>query len=128
MAKLKSDKEAKKSTDAKEDAKEQKPADGGWRETVESVAMAVILALLLRGFVAEAFVIPTGSMAPALQGRHNDVECPQCGKWYQTSASVEAEESGPEGKHVISTTCPICQFTQNLQLFDEPNDHSFSGH
>ena len=26
------------------------PPDGGWRETVESIAMAVILALLFRGF------------------------------------------------------------------------------
>jgi hypothetical protein len=59
-----------------------KPADGGWRETVESIAMAVILALLFRGFVAEAFVIPTGSMAPTLQGRHKDVQCPKCFVWY----------------------------------------------
>ena len=35
---------------------------------LESIAMAVILALLFRGFVAEAFVIPTGSMAPTLAG------------------------------------------------------------
>ncbi len=31
----------------------------GFRETVESLAVALILALLFRGFVAEAFVIPT---------------------------------------------------------------------
>ncbi len=42
----------------------------GHRETIESIAVAIILALLFRGFVAEAFVIPTGSMAPALMGEH----------------------------------------------------------
>ena len=31
---------------------------------VESIAVAIILALLFRAFIAEAFVIPTGSMAP----------------------------------------------------------------
>ena len=104
------------------------PADGGWRETVESIAMAVILALLFRGFVAEAFVIPTGSMAPTLQGRHKDVECPKCHKWYQTTASVERSQTGqPTGQHVTTTTCPICRYTQTLDLFNNPNDHSFSG-
>ena len=38
--------------------------------------MAVILAMLIRGYDAEAFVIPTGSMAPTLMGRHKEVTCP----------------------------------------------------
>jgi signal peptidase I len=124
MSKTKSDKDAKKP--AAEPSS--KPADGGWRETVESIAMAVILALLFRGFVAEAFVIPTGSMAPTLQGRHKDVECPKCHKWYQTTASVERTQTGaPTGQHVTTTTCPICRYTQTLDLFGNPNDGSFSG-
>ncbi|MDP7301684.1 MAG: S26 family signal peptidase, partial [Pirellulaceae bacterium] len=45
------------------------------RETIESVVVAVVLAFLFRAFVAEAFVIPTGSMAPTLQGRHLDIYC-----------------------------------------------------
>jgi signal peptidase I len=104
-----------------------KKADGGWRETVESIAMAVILALLFRGFVAEAFVIPTGSMAPTLQGRHKDVKCPKCGYWYQTSASEERDEDRPTGRHIVATTCPICRYPQELDLFSKPDDHSFSG-
>jgi len=59
------------------------------RETIESIAVAVILAFLFRAFVAEAFVIPTGSMAPTLQGRHMDVTCSKCGCPYRTGASVE---------------------------------------
>lgn len=37
-----------------------------WREYAESIAGAVIVALLLRAFVVDAFRIPSGSMAPTL--------------------------------------------------------------
>jgi len=40
-----------------------KPA---WRESLESIAVAVLVALLLRSFVVEAFKIPSGSMIPTL--------------------------------------------------------------
>jgi signal peptidase I len=105
-----------------------KPHDGGWRETIESLAMAVILALLFKGYVAEAFVIPTGSMAPTLQGQHKDVVCPQCQYGYQTTASDELDRSGfLTGNQVISGTCPVCQYTQTFDPRDKPNDGSFSG-
>src|SRR5262245_34356020 len=92
--------------------------------------MAVILALLFRGFVAEAFVIPTGSMAPTLQGRHKDVWCPKCNKEYQVSCSPEQDQetSLPSGRHVVFGTCPICQYTQRLTPAELPNKGSFSGH
>ena len=51
----------------------------GHRDTVEAIVVAFILALVVRGFEAQAFVIPTGSMAPTLMGRHKEVACPQCG-------------------------------------------------
>ena len=68
-------------------------ADGSWfspaaiRETIESVIIAFVLAFLFRTFEAEAFVIPTGSMAPTLMGKHKDLECPMCHYRYQVSAS-----------------------------------------
>lgn len=40
-----------------------KPA---WRESVESILIAVMVALMLRSFVVEAFKIPSGSMIPTL--------------------------------------------------------------
>ena len=110
-----------------------KSPDGGWRETVESIAMAVILALLFRGFVAEAFVIPTGSMAPTLRGRHKDVQCPECGLWYQIGASQEMGgrrldgDTGLQTGDVISGTCPSCRYTQPINRFERANDGSFSG-
>jgi signal peptidase I len=114
---------------AKNSKDKPKPHDGGWRETIESLAMAIILALLFKGYVAEAFVIPTGSMAPTLQGRHKDVCCPECGYWYQTTASDEVDQQRNEstGLHVISGTCPICRYTQYYDPKNHPNDGSFSG-
>ena len=124
MNKIKNERDLKKNAAA---APVAKASDGGWRETVEQIAMAVILALLFRGFVAEAFVIPTGSMAPTLQGRHKDVECPKCQARYQTSGSEEQSDDVPTGKHVYTTTCPICRYTQTLDPVNNPNEGSFSG-
>src|SRR5688572_15499730 len=40
------------------------------QDTIISVVIAFALAFVFRGFVVEAFVIPTGSMAPTLMGAH----------------------------------------------------------
>ena len=93
------------------------------RETIESIVVAVILAFLFRAFVAEAFVIPTGSMAPTLQGRHMDVRCVKCGYEYRTGASIENDGGG----EVIKTTCPICRYTMALDKRRNPNQRSFNG-
>ena len=75
-----------------------RPAASGWmtrralRETVESVVVAFILAFLFRTVEAEAFVIPTGSMAPTLMGAHKDVDCPECGYQYAAGASSEEDQ------------------------------------
>src|SRR5215210_7641013 len=82
------------------------------RETVESIVIAFVLAFLFRTFEAEAFVIPTGSMAPTLMGRHKDVVCPKCSYRYQVSASEE--ESEDPGRRppsdCIAGKCPMCQY------------------
>lgn len=88
------------------------------REIVESIVIAFVLAFLFRTFEAEAFVIPTGSMAPTLMGRHKDVVCEKCGFAYQISASeeVDAESGSPRVPpvHVIAGTCPNCRYTMYL--------------
>jgi signal peptidase I len=115
------------------------------RETFESVVIAVILAFLFRGFVAEAFVIPTGSMAPTLQGRHIDPVCPECQYDYRTGAS---EENDWGRGIVVETFCPMCRFPldlvprevmsevrnigdpriqQQLSMSRRPNERSFNG-
>jgi signal peptidase I len=62
------------------------------RETVESVIVAFAIALLFRAFEAEAFVIPTGSMAPTLMGRHKDLVCDSCGLGYRVGCSAEEDD------------------------------------
>ncbi|KUK13876.1 MAG: signal peptidase I [Synergistetes bacterium] len=38
-----------------------------WREIIETILVAVVLALLIRTFVVEAFYIPSSSMVPTLE-------------------------------------------------------------
>ncbi len=60
--------------------KHHKPA--GIKETLTSLIIAFMLAFLFRGFVIEGFVIPTGSMAPTLMGKHMQITSPVNGyKW-----------------------------------------------
>ena len=82
------------------------------RETIESIVIAFILAFLFRTFEAEAFVIPTGSMAPTLQGMHKELECENCGFRYKVSASSESGEDRPPTM-VIGSTCPNCRYRQD---------------
>ena len=96
------------------------------RETIESVAMAIILAFMFRTFIVEAFVIPTGSMASTLQGRHMDLDCPQCGYRYQAGASSENPDT--EFYHeVVATTCPLCRYTHELDKKADPDQRSHTG-
>ena len=54
-----------------------------FREIVETVVFVIVLVLLLKTFVAEAFVIPTGSMAETLLGYQRWVTCSKCGHLYR---------------------------------------------
>ncbi len=61
------------------------------KETIESILVAFILAFIFRAFVVEAFVIPTGSMAPTLLGAHMRLRCPDCGYTFDVNYSSETE-------------------------------------
>ena len=84
---------------------------GYGRETVESIVVAFVLALLFRSFEAEAFVIPTGSMAPTLMGRHRDLACLTCGDDFRVGSSAELDEAtcrlDPRA-FVQQARCPNC--------------------
>jgi signal peptidase I len=60
------------------------------KETLISVIIAFALAFVFRAFVIEAFVIPTGSMAPTLMGAHMRFTSPYTGfnwavdPWYKS--------------------------------------------
>ncbi|MCH2182901.1 MAG: signal peptidase I [Mariniblastus sp.] len=101
--------------------------DFGVRETIESIIIAVVLALMFRAFEAEAFIIPTGSMAPTLQGQHMDVECKQCGLQYRTGASFDSGSTPlAERQTVTRTVCPICQYEMVMDRRN-PDHKSNSG-
>jgi signal peptidase I len=85
----------------------------GHRDTVEAIVVAFILALVVRGFEAQAFVIPTGSMAPTLMGRHKEIACPQCGYTYAVNASEEVETRSPS-RPVHSGLCGNCRYQARL--------------
>ncbi|MEZ6115099.1 MAG: signal peptidase I [Pirellulaceae bacterium] len=81
------------------------------REAVESIVVAIVLAFLFRAFEAEAFVIPTGSMAPSLQGMHKHITCPECGYEYKVGDSQMEDK-------VVATLCPSCFFTEQINPMD----------
>jgi signal peptidase I len=85
----------------------------GHRDTVEAIVVAFILALVVRGFEAQAFVIPTGSMAPTLMGRHKEIACPQCGYVYAVNASEEVE-TRTQPRAVYSGLCGNCRHQARL--------------
>jgi signal peptidase I len=39
-----------------------------WRDNIEAVVMAIVMAVMLKYFIVEAYQIPTGSMQPTLMG------------------------------------------------------------
>ncbi len=102
--------------------------DFGVRETIESVIVAIVLALMFRAFEAEAFIIPTGSMAPTLQGQHMDVVCSQCGHQYRAGATYDSSNVPPERRMRVETTyCPICHFGMPMDPRHNPDHNSNHG-
>jgi signal peptidase I len=81
------------------------------REIAETIVFVVVLVLLLKSFAAEAFVIPTGSMAETLYGYQIDVTCPQCGYEFPVNCSNEVDPSdGGPPIPVEACTCPNCRY------------------
>src|ERR1700687_401486 len=86
------------------------PAQQGdsFREIVETVVFVVVLVLMLKSFAAEAFVIPTGSMAETLWGYQKEVTCPMCGIVFPVNTSGEVEKDPPD--KVEGCVCPNCWY------------------
>ncbi len=85
------------------------------KETFESIVIAFVLAFVFRAFVVEAFVIPTGSMAPTLLGQHARVHCPECGYDFTVDPPRDARtRDGDRLALEISVLCPMCQFPTDM--------------
>jgi signal peptidase I len=95
-----------------------------WRETLETISFVVFLVLMLKAFIAEAYVIPTGSMAITLLGDHIQIECPRCHEKYTVNASNNARDIRQEQKEngqrafQLTVCCPNCHYEQN-ELVDQ---------
>ncbi len=89
------------------------PADESIKETLESIVIAFVLAFVFRAYVVEAFVIPTGSMAPTLLGRHLAVSCSQCGYRF-TSDTPNQDDRQPALQHKNYAICPMCHYPNHL--------------
>ena len=57
-------------------------------DTIISIVMTLALAFLFRAYVIEAFVIPTGSMAPTLLGAHYRVHSPSTGAVFDVDRRI----------------------------------------
>ena len=91
-----------------------RPNVSNGRESVESFVF-VFLFFMVLGVQAEGFVIPTGSMAPTLMGRHKEITCPECGEVYSVNADREISDKRP----VDVGTCVNCRFSTRIS--GEPN-------
>jgi len=79
------------------------------RQGVEAVVMLLILLALVVTWQVEWFIVPTGSMADALVGKHRDMTCSECGKPF----ACGADEPAISGKRAV---CPNCgSATQELE-------------
>lgn len=92
------------------------------REVVETIVFVVSLVLMLKLFVVEAFVIPTGSMAETLFGYQKNIACVECGFDFPVNSSEEAEPSDGVAHMINGATCPNCRKQQSWK----PNEHTYS--
>ncbi len=84
------------------------PVPGPVRETVEMLVSVVILVVLLKSFDAEAYVIPTGSMAETLLGDQKWVVCPSCGYRFPVDSSDQVDPMKAQHTWVSGCRCPNC--------------------
>jgi DNA-directed RNA polymerase subunit RPC12/RpoP len=118
-------KAAKPATAAK--AEEQEGSKDGFRELVETVVFVVVLVLILKAFLAEAFVIPTGSMATTLLGYHKTVVCPECGYRFDVNCSKEVDLQEEHRAPVVGCTCPNCRVRIDLERNTRPPGNGGGG-
>lgn len=88
------------------------------RDTWDQITIAFILAFVFRTFVAEAFIIPTGSMAETLFGRHKDLHCSECNTRFQIGASGEVDRENGNylaGSRLHYGFCPNCRYAMDLE-------------
>ena len=118
-----------KATTATKAVDPSKPTESkdSFREVVETVVFVVVLVLMLKTFLAEAFVIPTGSMATTLLGYNREVTCGEfnskgelikgCGYHFLVNASKEGDPTEVPRLSLTGCECPNCGLVNKLPVF-----------
>lgn len=94
----------------------------GIKETLTSLIIAFMLAFLFRGFVIEGFLIPTGSMAPTLLGKHLRMQSEQSGynwsvgPWTYMQGSAQTPERMQNGIEAQDPMSGIPVIASNKRL------------
>jgi len=70
------------------------------RQTLEFLVILTVGILLIRTFTAEAYVVPTGSMAPTLLGNHEEVVCSSCSMRFALGLAEDGQAE--------EAICPNC--------------------
>ena len=101
----------------KHDAKKATHHRDPTRETIETIVFVAVLVLLLKLFVTEAFVIPTGSMATTLLGIHKIIDCPKCGYQFPVNSHDEVEGNQQNGHKnpLYGYCCPNCRYLGHVK-------------
>ena len=94
----------------------------GARSTVEFLLVLLIGILLVRGFSAEAYIVPTGSMAPTLLGLHREYVCPNCGHRFD----LGMDELGRSGRSVCPNNDSTSRCGRRLLLRDSNGSGSIA--
>ncbi len=101
------------------------PAASFPRALAEALISLLIAVILFRTFLAEGYMISTGSMAPALLGYHKRVACPTCqaefafGVAYDTDDPADSESDDARRQKAV---CPNCGQT-GILVSSVPRNH-----
>ena len=83
------------------------------RASVDFILVLLIAATAFKGFIAEGYFVPSGSMAPGLLGFHINATCPSCG--YSFEIGRDQGDWTPPG-----VACPLCR--QHIPLENTPTE------
>jgi signal peptidase I len=91
------------------------------RWVASTFVLLVCVLLVLHLYGVEAFVVPTGSMAPAVAGHHRAPVCARCGFRVLVGRHGQSdEESETSYDHAL---CPNCGSSLNLDVPEATGDH-----
>ncbi len=97
------------------------------KETVTTLVISFVLAFILRAFVVEPFIIPTGSMAPTLLGQHLRFTSPDTGYTWATGPQFyrggdvmqpQPIQGGPDDPVLVTDpmTGQLLEYAQGLRI------------